>query len=340
MRISKTSCLCVILALASPAWSYTTWKQTRTCEELLLTKPQLQPVLEWKTSNHGFVTNLGHLTQVGLRGSGPVVSLERAEDIFREVEDPESPMRKLIRSEIIEKAGGLFSPTLWDFYLGGPYDEVTSHVPEYLKIFVRMSSFLPRSGLIADLGSGTGLGAAIVHSLSPSRFMVTIERSDVGAQLSKERLKALAPNKSVGFRMDLMEYENFDMWDAAFANNVVYSLPDKRKFFSKVFKALIPGGVFIVNDPLTKVSFPEAKLRMQKQIIRSALENGSIVTEQEIAFLMAVNLEVLMDRLNFMNSVEMSNLLRREGFIVEHVEFSYFNSCMFIVARKPLMVLD
>lgn len=318
------------------AWD---WRNAKSCLDLLVGLPSLGPILSWPSQVINPHNKLSVLESVGLSGRGPV-SHARAEEIFVQIQNSESVMRRLIRSAIIEPLGGLESPDLWDFYLGGAYEKITTRVPEYLKIFVRMSEDLPQAGTIADLGSGTAVGSGIIGALGPKRFMVAIERSAVGIERSRSRLRTLRPNLSSSFGMDLAQLNFTNMWDAAVANNVVYALSRKREFFRNVYAALVPGGVFILNDPMIRVAMPDVKVEMQKKIILSALENGSDITEQDIAFVMALNLEVLMKPENFYNSVEMKDALESVGFKVERREFTYFVSCMYIVARKPIIQAD
>lgn len=275
----------------------------------------------------------------------PISDISRLNEIFEMLRVEDSALRREVNREAIAPLGGIRSQALWDRYLGGPYIRVATFVPEFLQIALRASSYLPEEGIIADLGSGPGILAAVLAAEEPSRHIEAHDWSPLAIAMAKDLMSSLP---WVHFDISQTNLETFNPqttnWQGAFINNVAYAIQNKESLLRGVFKALVPGATFVINDLPERAMNPQAQITVQEEILRQSFMNGGPLDEFDVAFVMVLNYDTLMR--NTWSTERLIDLAKHVGFEVLPQQDSegkfhtyiptYYFIDNFVVFRKPV----
>lgn len=245
----------------------------------------------------------------------------------------EDPVLMEELSSFISNLGGINNnPGFWNKYFQA-YDKTVGFNPAYVEIFLKMNDYLPQSGKILDAGAGTGNGSLLLSLLAPRREILGIDISDYGLSLAQEKL-SFQPN-FLTHKESLLNFQNQE-FDAVFMDNVLYTLPDKQAAIKHVFEILKPGARLVISDPKPNAAMAKdiAKAFALK-FIESSLENGSKMTEFELALVARLNFGALMKATHFLTAEKLIDLAENQGFKTEASQSSYLNMANLFVFRKP-----
>ena len=109
--------------------------------------------------------------------------------------------------------------------------------------------YVPSSGVLIDLGCGTGLLAHLVRLTSESPRIIGFDRDEWRLRVASSTMQGLS---GIAFHRADIASEGFSVPDAQCiaCNNVLYQFDDsqKRALFKKCHRALSPEGTLIIND--------------------------------------------------------------------------------------------
>ncbi len=229
-------------------------------------------------------------------------------------------------STFFDSFGGLAqlrsNPRLWDLYLKA-YDRVPTKSREYQALASYFDEHLPKSGLIADFGAGTG-AVSLKLLERPERTLFLIDNSEVGLALAQNNLRQKASD--LGLRtpyflrtMDLNDLASSQdpLLDGFVMNNVLYSIKDKLGVLRAIRGRVKKGAIGIISDPnAERVSAKGLKQAVLDTVV-SAVEDGARPTDFEIALGVFVNLEILGGQLPpFILPQALVDLAQKSGFKV------------------------
>lgn len=277
-----------------------------------------------------------------LRSEG-AVSPQRVEEIVDQLMKKDSPL-SLEVSDVFKKIQAEDASQIWNIYLK-VYDKLMTFSDGYVEIFLRAHQHLVESGVIVDYGIGTGNGSAIISALGPKRQIIGIDGSQEGLEVTKRKFYALSKSEmktsqpELIFR-DLREGKlKSESVAGALMSNVLYALPgaDQLPMLKKVFSELKPGGRLVLNDPRDFIQDDLGKLRtFLVDVASSAAKNNSPMTEFDVAFIGAVNLQFLIGgKTKFLSSSELQSLALQAGFQVEKIYDTYYDAGTMLILRKP-----
>jgi tRNA (cmo5U34)-methyltransferase len=118
--------------------------------------------------------------------------------------------------------------------------------------------FQQRKGLtLLDLGCGDGFVTEVIRSKNPDNIFYLMDGSDFMIERAKERLKG--PGLfflTEKFERYLAKSSDAGKYDFVYSANAIHHLDwwDKKRLYSKVFKELKHGGLFINTDPVAPSS--------------------------------------------------------------------------------------
>jgi len=135
---------------------------------------------------------------------------------------------------------------------------------------------------VLDLGSGTGLFAAMVAEAHPNALLHLTDISEAMLGVARQRF---AGNSQVSFAVQehlaLIDESAFDLVMSALS---IHHLEDesKRELFGKIFRALRPGGAFINADQALGPT-PEEEADYERQWLADVAANGATAEAIEAA---------------------------------------------------------
>jgi len=112
-----------------------------------------------------------------------------------------------------------------------------SHYAEFSKL---LRSNIPSGARVLDVGCNQGLETAIIGKTNPV----------VGIDLYKKFIKSARRRGIDAMVMDFHKMTFNQEFDCAYSNNTLEHSPEPDKFVDGVYRALKPGGLFVVGLPL------------------------------------------------------------------------------------------
>jgi ubiquinone/menaquinone biosynthesis C-methylase UbiE len=105
----------------------------------------------------------------------------------------------------------------------------------------------------------------------------------------------------------------------------------------RIFAELKPGGRLVLNDPRDFIQNDLSKLKkFLNSVAKSAARNDSPMTEFDVAFIGAVNLQFLVGgKTKFLSTTELQALASQAGFQVEQTYDTYYGAATMLILRKP-----
>ena len=152
---------------------------------------------------------------------------------------------------------------------------------------------------VLDLGSGAGNDAFVARRIVGEKGRV------IGVDMTPEMIaRAKANNENLGYsNVDFLmgDIETLPLADGTadvvISNCVLNLVPDKRKAFREIYRALKPGGHFNVSDIVLKGDLPE-KLRSEAELYVGCVA-GAVKREEYLGFVSQAgftNVKVQKDR--------------------------------------------
>jgi tRNA (cmo5U34)-methyltransferase len=138
----------------------------------------------------------------------------------------------------------------------------------------------PDASRIVDLGAGSGLLTVLVRQRLPNAHIYLLDFSQAMLDLARRRL---ADDPNVTYHCGDYAVEPLpENVDAVISSLSIHHLDDegKRQIFSKVYKSLRPGGVFINAEQVAGAT-PELEARYKALWLEQV--RGAGATEQQIA---------------------------------------------------------
>lgn len=267
------------------------------------------------------------------------LTAQRAGEIVQLMRDPNGQLNQDV-AQRIQNLGGIQSPRLWDEYFRA-YDKIVGFTQGFWDIALAANAILPTTGVIADLGSGTGNITTILAMREPNRMIRAYDFSLGGLSETRKKLQRLGPGAAG--RHATIEFDLTkgllapNSLDGAVMNNVLYTLGDhKAQVLRNIFQALKPGAPFVLSDVHATIQRDfEVLVAFLSAIIAKAVEAGSPVTEYDMVFSGAVNLQVLMSKNNFLTSAQLEEMASQAGFRVEGSYKAYYGGATFLHLVKP-----
>ncbi|PSJ72759.1 class I SAM-dependent methyltransferase [Sphingobacteriales bacterium UPWRP_1] len=158
------------------------------------------------------------------------------------------------------------------------YDHViTTVIPFYsqmIQTVVQNIPFAPHEPLkIADLGCGTGTLSAAVKQHFTNARLVCYDFSENMLQQAKQNLSNFEGVQYLLAEFNTMRFEPQAPFHAIVSSLALHHLEtdeDKRRFYRKVYEALLPGGVFINADAVLSAhnEWQNTNIALWKQFMR------------------------------------------------------------------------
>jgi tRNA (cmo5U34)-methyltransferase len=154
------------------------------------------------------------------------------------------------------------------------------------KLFVY--HFQQRKGLtLLDLGCGDGFVTEIIRSKNPDNVFYLMDGSDFMIERAKERLKGSGLFfLTETFERYLAKSSDAGKYDCVYSANAIHHLDwwDKKRLYSKVFRELKPGGLFINMDPVAPASdrSEQWQFHLWTDWMREAAEARDLAVEAEL----------------------------------------------------------
>jgi tRNA (cmo5U34)-methyltransferase len=196
-------------------------------------------------------------------------------------------------------------------------------MPRYEEMMQALVDALPfhrRERLkIIDLGCGTGNLSQRLISSYPNAHITCIDMAENMLKMAKAKLKN---NRNVAFWLcDIRDFNYKGKYDVIAASMVLHHIEgkDKPKFYRKLYKALLKGGVFLCSDIFLSSNSHLQSLYMYKwrtfmksnglpmekvndMITRHQREDRPVVFEDELAIMRKSgfrNVDVILKHYNF-----------------------------------------
>ena len=219
---------------------------------------------------------------------------------------------------------------IWD---ADVYDEtIKTLIPHYDEILETLISLLPYSEReevsMADLGCGTGTLALKIKSRFPHARITCLDYDREMIEVSKKKLNS--HSDIIYVVSDFSEYEPEESFDAVFSSLALHHIQGssaKRENYSKIFRLISPGGIFINADVVAGPSKRLEKLYLQKWVEFEQKHYSSKEIHEEILSRMYHPgiLTPLKPQLDW---------LQEAGFINVDVVWKYFHYAVFR-GKKP-----
>jgi ubiquinone/menaquinone biosynthesis C-methylase UbiE len=142
----------------------------------------------------------------------------------------------------------------------------------------------PPAPRVLDLGAGTGLFAAMVLTALPQ---ASITLTDISDEMLTQARNRFGGDGSVHYeRMDLAADEIHGMWDLIISALAIHHLSDeeKRGVFSRVYRQLAPGGLFINAEQVlgpTPAQEQQYRTLWERQIRANGVDNAGVQRANE-----------------------------------------------------------
>jgi 2-polyprenyl-3-methyl-5-hydroxy-6-metoxy-1,4-benzoquinol methylase len=110
-----------------------------------------------------------------------------------------------------------------------------------------LDQYLPRQGLIVDLGCGYGVFSHLVSIACPDRIVLGIDVASHRIEVAK---KSSIPEKNVKFYAKDIRKAQFPQCDAIIMIDVLYMLPyqEQEQMIIRCYERLNNGGVLVIKD--------------------------------------------------------------------------------------------
>ena len=233
------------------------------------------------------------------------------------------------------------APAMWDLYLGTAYDMVLPYNFGYRSLVATVDSVLPTDGVIADLGSGTGIMSGSFLLSHPERYILSFDHSVAGLRRTREKLeKATELQNITGKRYEIIAADLTRIkeipWPESYAHSekraavmsmVCYALLENcSKVVKMVFDSLPSGGVFVMADP--NGDWVRTIADMERAIdydVLSAIPAGAPITDTGLALGTYINTEILMASggasFGFLTQDQLVKVGLEQGFRLKRVTF-------------------
>ncbi len=166
----------------------------------------------------------------------------------------------------------------------GEFDQIILKlIPYYREMISALITAIPFEASakikVIDLGCGTGSIAKKVKETYPNAQVTCVDIAENMIETAKKKLSAYS---DVRYQVsDFYQFHFSDTYDAVISSLALHHLltdGDKQDFYSKIFKALSPGGIFYNADVVLASSsrLQDAYMRQWKEFM------GRSVSQQEI----------------------------------------------------------
>jgi len=110
-----------------------------------------------------------------------------------------------------------------------------------------LDQYLPRQGLILDLGCGYGVFSHLVSATCPNRMVVGIDMASHRIEVAK---KSIVPEKNVRFYAEDIRKAQVPQCNAIIIIDVLYMLPyyEQEQILTLCYERLCNGGTLIIKD--------------------------------------------------------------------------------------------
>jgi tRNA (cmo5U34)-methyltransferase len=145
-----------------------------------------------------------------------------------------------------------------------------------------------RRGLtMLELGCGDGFITESIRSKHPDNTFYLMDGSDFMIEKARERLKGNGLIfQTETFRKYLDRSLDEAKYDFVYSANAIHHLDssDKKRLYSRVFRELRPGGLFINSDPVTPSSHrsEQYQFRLWTDWMREVVEERSLRIESDL----------------------------------------------------------
>lgn len=146
-------------------------------------------------------------------------------------------------------------------------------------IIEMLEQYLPKNGLIVDLGCGYGIISHLLSFSNPSRKLI-------GFDVSQNRIKSAQKTQSdrVNFQLADIKEAQIPTCNAIVIIDILYLLPyqDQERVLIKCFKKLDQDGALIIKDTdkssgwRFRWTYLEEKIKTKLGLYGKEIENGSL----------------------------------------------------------------
>jgi len=155
--------------------------------------------------------------------------------------------------------------------------EAMHNISGYAAFSELLRSFIPRGVKTLDLGCNKGLETSIIAKTNPV----------MGVDLYRSFIRAARKRGINASVMDFHSLSFFEEFDCIYSNNTLEHSKFPDKVIKGVFRALKPGGIFIVGMPLDgnnpKIKDPAHFFRAtEKDVVDLLKNNGFYVKHKEV----------------------------------------------------------
>lgn len=190
--------------------------------------------------------------------------------------------------------GGRESPRLYERYLGATYDSVTLFSEDYCASMLYSVLSLPRSGMVLDVGCGTGnfILAALNYRSQTKMVGLDFSPAVIGQASNLLQRAKLPEDRYQLICADFLQTRGCAKFDALLFHNFLVSLPNRTDVARALRIAhdhLKPGGTLTVVHPRPQAWSQQHLANAIAKVTVGAALNGSPMTEYDVALVAGLN---------------------------------------------------
>jgi 2-polyprenyl-3-methyl-5-hydroxy-6-metoxy-1,4-benzoquinol methylase len=128
-----------------------------------------------------------------------------------------------------------------------------------------LDQYLPKQGLILDLGCGYGVFSHLISTACPSRIVVGIDMASHRIEVAK---KSVIPERNVKFYVEDIRKAQIPQCDAIIMIDVLYMLPyqEQEQMLTRCYERLNNGGVLVIKDNARSPRWKYAYMYIEEMI--------------------------------------------------------------------------
>ncbi|MDQ1317562.1 MAG: hypothetical protein QG588_1214 [Candidatus Poribacteria bacterium] len=128
-----------------------------------------------------------------------------------------------------------------------------------------LDQYLPRQGLILDLGCGYGVFSHLVSAACPDRMVVGIDMASHRIEVAK---KSSIPEKNIRFYAEDIRKAQIPQCDAIIMIDVLYMLPyhEQEQMLIRCYERLHNGGILVIKDNAQSPRWKYAYMYIEEMI--------------------------------------------------------------------------
>lgn len=216
----------------------------------------------------------------------------------------------------------------WDDFALNGYDYV-SELSSNKRLVKQVLNSLVDCKKVLDIGCGTG--NLIIMLAKQGKAVYGIDNSQNMLLLAKRKIKSLNIKANLGCQdATNLNFKN-NSFDAVSCINVLFNLENPELAIQEVYRVLSKKGIFVVSGPMagTKIT-KELKEKVMKDC------NDSNIGMGKIKKIFRFN-DILFKEtgIKFLPSIgQLTQLLVKNRFKINHVSSTYYGTNYFIIAKK------